>query len=81
MVSAKSHGKLENERNKIITRLRDVENEIALYENNIGFFAKSKNAESMINDIQKKIDNAKNEAEQINQQIIQYEKASKKIQN
>ena len=51
-------GKIENETNKIVTKLRDLESEIALYENNIGFFAKSKNAEAMISEVTSKIEKA-----------------------
>ena len=41
------------------TKIRDLENEISLYENNIGFFSKSANADAMIRDIEKKIEKAK----------------------
>ncbi|MFO7655975.1 MAG: DUF349 domain-containing protein [Bacteroidales bacterium] len=47
------------ERDKFINRLKQLESDIVLWENNIGFFAKSKNAESMINEVQRKIDDAK----------------------
>lgn len=47
------------ERNKLAVKIRELENEIALYENNIGFFSKSANAENMIRDIQNKIEKAK----------------------
>jgi hypothetical protein len=51
--------KMYGERNKLITKIRDLENEIALYENNIGFFSNSKSAKSMIDDINRKIEKAK----------------------
>jgi uncharacterized protein YaaN involved in tellurite resistance len=38
-----------------------MEQDIALLENNIGFFSKSKNAESMIADIREKIAKSKRE--------------------
>jgi len=56
LVSSNAHKKIEQERNKVLNNLRDYENEIALYENNIGFFAKSKNADSLLNDFTKKIE-------------------------
>jgi len=34
--------KIDRERDKLILRLKKLENDIVLWENNIGFFAKSK---------------------------------------
>ena len=36
--------------------MRQLEQEIALLENNIGFFAKSKNADALVADVRSKID-------------------------
>lgn len=41
--------------------MRQLEQEIALLENNIGFFAKSKNAETLVADVRAKIDRAREE--------------------
>ena len=41
--------------------MRQLEQEIGLLENNIGFFAKSKNAEAMIAEVRAKIERAKQE--------------------
>jgi len=57
---SQSKGKIYSERNKIAQQIRELENEITLYENNMGFFAKSANSESLIKDINRKIDKAKN---------------------
>ena len=57
--SPKSKARAHQERNKLATKIRDLENEISLYENNIGFFSKSANADAMIRDIEKKIEKAK----------------------
>jgi len=51
--------KLQQEREKCIIRLQQLNSDIVLWENNIGFFAKSKNADSMIRDINNKINNTK----------------------
>ncbi|MBE0673212.1 MAG: DUF349 domain-containing protein [Bacteroidales bacterium] len=51
--------KVRTEREKFYTRIRQLENDITLWENNIGFFAKSKAAESMISEVEEKIENAK----------------------
>lgn len=47
--------RLRTERDKLYNRVRQLEQEIALLENNIGFFAKSKGAEALIADVQEKI--------------------------
>lgn len=51
--------KVRGEREKFFTRIRQLESDITLWENNVGFFAKSKNAESMILEVKEKIENAK----------------------
>ncbi len=51
--------RLRTEREKLYNRVRQLEQEIALLENNIGFFTKSKGAEALIADVQEKIANAK----------------------
>jgi hypothetical protein len=55
----KSDLKIGQERERYINRLQQLKNDIVLWENNIGFFTKTKNAESMIEEVQSKIDNAK----------------------
>jgi hypothetical protein len=54
-----SQHRLLIERDKCFNKLKQLENDITLWENNIGFFANSKNAESMIADVNSKIENAK----------------------
>ena len=51
--------KIGQERERYLTRLQQLKSDIVLWENNIGFFAKSKNAEAMISEVQSKIDKAK----------------------
>jgi 3-methyladenine DNA glycosylase Tag len=51
--------KVRTEREKFFTRIRQLEGDITLWENNIGFFAKSKTAESLISEVEEKIENAK----------------------
>lgn len=59
--SMKSNGekRLRSERERLYNKVRQLEQDIALLENNIGFFSKSKGAESMIADVQQKIERAK----------------------
>ncbi len=54
-------GRLRTERDKLYNRVKQLEGDIALLENNIGFFAHSKNAEAMIADVRAKIQRAKEE--------------------
>lgn len=61
--------KIKAERERLIGKLKQLENEISLWENNIGFFIKSKNAESMISEVQKKIDDAKARITELEEKI------------
>lgn len=55
----KASRKVRNERDKFYTKIKQLESDIVLWENNIGFFAKSPNADTMIKEVQEKIENAK----------------------
>lgn len=55
----KASRKVRNERDKFFTKIKQLESDIVLWENNIGFFAKSTNAETMIREVEDKIENAK----------------------
>ena len=61
--SFKSAGgsRLRSERERLYGKVRQLEQEIGLLENNIGFFAKSKNAEALVADVKAKIDRAREE--------------------
>lgn len=61
--------KLRNERDRLYNKMKQIESDIALLENNIGFFSKSKNAEAMIKDVNDKIDKLKAEMEIIVEKI------------
>jgi hypothetical protein len=56
---AKKNKQVYGERDKILDRIRQLESDIVVLDNNIGFFAKTKNAETLINDVKKKIEKAK----------------------
>jgi len=58
MQKPKSDLKLNQEREKFVMRLQQLKNDIVLLENNIGFFAKTKNAQNMIDEVNNKIENA-----------------------
>jgi len=55
----KASRKIRNERDKFFVKIKQLENDIVLWENNIGFFAKSPNADHMIREVEEKIGNAK----------------------
>jgi len=55
----KASRKVRNERDKFFTKIKQLESDIVLWENNIGFFAKSKNADTMIKEVEEKIESAK----------------------
>jgi hypothetical protein len=55
----KASRKVRNERDKFFTKIKQLESDIVLWENNIGFFAKSANADTMIREVREKIDSAK----------------------
>ncbi len=61
--------RITQERNKIIGKLKQLENDITLWENNIGFFAKSKNAEALMRDFRNKIENGKSNIEMLNEKL------------
>jgi hypothetical protein len=61
--------RIRQEREKYIIRLKQMENDILLWENNIGFFARSRNAETMIQEVEQKIESTKKNIELLNHKI------------
>jgi hypothetical protein len=53
--SSKGQNKMFAERDKYVTKLKHLENDLITLKNNIGFFADSKNAEALIKDVERKI--------------------------
>ena len=51
--------KIGSERHKLATRLKQLEGDIIIWENNIGFFSKSKKSEALMRDFQNKIEDGK----------------------
>ena len=60
-LKASGDRRLRSERERLYNKVRQLEQEIALLENNIGFFAKSKNAEALVADVRAKLDRARGE--------------------
>jgi len=67
--SARGQNKMRMERDKYMNKLKQLENDLVLLDNNIGFFAKSKNAESLIEDVKKKIEGTKEKIEFLKEKI------------
>ncbi len=55
----KASRKVRNERDKFFTKIKQLESDIVLWENNIGFFAKSASADTLRKEVEEKIDNAR----------------------
>ena len=75
---AKNPGKsdrgIRTEREKLLNKFRKLETDIATLENNMGFFAKSKNADKLIEDIKAKIAAGKEELKSLEQKIKMIDK-------
>lgn len=54
--SSRGQSKMRMEREKYMIKLKQLENDLVLLDNNIGFFAKSKNADALIEDVKRKIE-------------------------
>lgn len=67
--SAKGDRALKQERDRLIQKFRKMETDLATWENNMGFFAKSKNADLFIAEMQKKIEIARQEMAQLEEKI------------
>lgn len=57
------------EREKYISKLKQLEADIVLWENNIGFFARSKNADAMVKEFRQKIDQGKLQIKMLEEKI------------
>ncbi len=69
--------RLKSERERLYNKVRQLESDIALLENNIGFFSKSKNAEAMIRDVREKIERSRQEMAQTIEKINLIDKEEK----
>ena len=65
----RGHNKMRFERDKYMSSLKQLENDLVLLDNNIGFFTKSKNAESLIKDVKRKIESTKQKIELLKEKI------------
>jgi len=71
--SPKSADPVRSEHDKLVQKYRKIESEIATYENNMGFFASSRNADTFISEITRKIEAAKAELAELESKIKETE--------
>lgn len=62
-------GRMGNERDRLYNKVRQIETDIQVWENNIGFFAKSKNADALVKEVGNKIIKAKAEIAELTEKI------------
>jgi len=67
--SGKGQNKMRFEREKYVTKLKQMESDLALLDNNIGFFANTKNASALIDDVNQKIASTKEKIEFMKEKI------------
>ena len=65
----------KSEKERLVQKYLKKEQDIVTYENNIGFFAMSKNSEPLIRQMQARIDQAKKELKELEEQIRAVENA------
>ena len=70
--------KLQSERERLYNKVRQLEQEIALLENNIGFFANSKNAEALVAGVKEKIEKAREEMKATIEKVKMIDQESQK---
>jgi hypothetical protein len=68
---------LSHEREKLVQQVKRLEADIQLWENNIGFFAKSKNADKMVQDVKNNIEKARREVTVVLEKIKVLENSNK----
>jgi len=70
MVSApKSRGKLDSERDRLMRKFQQLQSDLVVWENNIGFFSKSKKSEAMVASVQNMIEQGKAEMLDLEEKI------------
>ncbi len=80
-MKASGEKRLRSERERLYNKVKQLEADIALLENNIGFFAHSKNAESMINDVRVKIEKAKAEMDETIEKVKLIDREEEQAEN
>ena len=72
--AGKAERAVRSERDRLVQKFMKKEQEIATWENNMGFFAASKNADALLEELNKKIDIAKQELAQLEEEIKEFDR-------
>jgi len=67
--SSGGQGKMRFERSRYSGKIKQMENDLALLKNNIGFFANTKNAESLIENVNRNIDETQKKIDVLKEKI------------
>lgn len=67
--TSRGNNKMRFERDKYVGKLKQLESDLILLNNNIGFFANTKNAESLIEDVNRKIEDTKEKIKFLKEKI------------
>ncbi|MGV8092624.1 MAG: DUF349 domain-containing protein [Mangrovibacterium sp.] len=68
-ITGRGMNQVRFQRDKYVIKLKQMENDLALLNNNIGFFANTKNAESLIDDVNRKIQSTQEKIEFLREKI------------
>jgi len=63
------HGKMDDERRHLMHKINELKNDVQIWENNIGFFARSKNADKLKSEFEEKINKAKEEINELKSKL------------
>ena len=65
----RAHRKVETERDRLFKKMQQLQNDINVWENNIGFFSKTRNAEAMIANVRDMIEKGKADLKVLEEKI------------
>ena len=70
MVSTpKSRGKIDSERDRLMRKYQQLQSDLVVWENNIGFFSKSKGSAAMISSVERMIEQGKADIKELEEKI------------
>jgi len=72
--AGKAERTVRSERDRLVQKFMKKEQEIATWENNMGFFAASKNADALLEELHKKIEIAKQELAGLEEEIKEFDR-------
>jgi hypothetical protein len=72
--AGKAERAVRSERDRLVQKFMKKEQEIATWENNMGFFSASKNADALLEELNKKIDIARQELAKLEEEIKEFDR-------